>query len=344
MGCIPCRRADLVPGRSRKDAPCGKPLRIRDANIPVPTSYMITGTEGDCFGGYDHAAQAGVVHVANHHIAPGKKQWTWGNHEFGYAWDRSLTDADGPYIELRAGVYTDNQPDFSFLAPWETKSFSQFWYPIRKIGIPQAANLDGALSIRIAKVNAHVGVCVTRPFHDARITLQSGKEIVAEWTHDLVINEPFLVTLPLPSDLDGERLGVHVESNGTEILSYDPAQIEPTGAPSIATEPPLPEDIPSNDELYLTGLHLEQYRHARRYPEAYWREAVRRDEGDARCNNALGLWHLRRGEFAEAERHFRKAISRLTRQSQSLRWRAPLQPGPRAALPKERKGRIRRLL
>ena len=27
----------------------------------------------------------------------------------------------GPYIELMAGVYTDNQPDFSFLAPGETK-------------------------------------------------------------------------------------------------------------------------------------------------------------------------------------------------------------------------------
>ena len=51
----------------------------------------------------------------------GKKQWTWGNHPFGYAWDRNLTDEDGPYIELMAGVYTDNQPDFSFLAPGETK-------------------------------------------------------------------------------------------------------------------------------------------------------------------------------------------------------------------------------
>ena len=36
---------------------------------------------------------------------------------------------------------------------------------------------------------------------------------------------------------------------------------------------------------------------------------------DARCNNALGLWHLRRGEFAEAEKNFRKAIERLTRRN-----------------------------
>ena len=83
------------------------------ANIPVPTSYMCMGSKEDFFGGYDHAKQAGVVHVANHHISPGKKQWTWGNHEFGYAWDRNLTEEDGPYIEIMAGVYTDNQPDFS---------------------------------------------------------------------------------------------------------------------------------------------------------------------------------------------------------------------------------------
>jgi tetratricopeptide (TPR) repeat protein len=76
-------------------------------NIPVPTSYMVVGTRGDFFGGYDHVAEAGFVHWADHRISPGKKLWTWGNGEFGYAWDRQLTDADGPYVELMAGVYSD---------------------------------------------------------------------------------------------------------------------------------------------------------------------------------------------------------------------------------------------
>jgi hypothetical protein len=111
------------------------------ANIPVPTSYMCMGSKEDFFGGYDHRCGAGIVHIANHHISPGKKQWTWGNHEFGYAWDRNLTDNDGPYIEIMAGVYTDNQPDFSFLHPGETKIWSQYWYPIQKIGPAQHANL-----------------------------------------------------------------------------------------------------------------------------------------------------------------------------------------------------------
>ena len=114
-------------------------------NIPVPTSYMVCQTQFDFFGGYDFKAGGGFVHVADRHIAPGKKQWTWGNHAFGYAWDRELTDANGPYIELMAGVFTDNQPDFSYLAPYETKTFSQFWWPIQGIGPVQQATARRAL-------------------------------------------------------------------------------------------------------------------------------------------------------------------------------------------------------
>ena len=118
-------------------------------NIPVPTSYMVCQTLFDFFGGYDFDAGGGFVHVADRHVAPGKKQWTWGNHPFGWAWDRELTDKNGPYVELMAGVYTDNQPDFSYLLPYETKTFSQFWWPIREIGPVQQANTRAALAFRV---------------------------------------------------------------------------------------------------------------------------------------------------------------------------------------------------
>ena len=89
-------------------------------------------------------------------------------------------------------------------------------------------------------------------------------------------------------------------------------KVEGQPPPPPATEPPAPADVPSNDELYLIGLHLEQYRHATRAPEPYWREALRRDSGDARAHLALGRWHLRRGEFESAETHLRASIARLT--------------------------------
>ena len=280
------------------------------ANIPVPTSYMIANSREDFFGGYDHAAHAGVVHVANHHIAPGKKQWTWGNHEFGYAWDRSLTDSDGPYIELMAGVYTDNQPDFSFLAPGETKSFSQFWYPIRETGIPDTANLHAALRVTREGETAHAHVSVTREITDVTLRLTSGDVEISTWTGTLRPESPAHISLELPSK--EEAWVLELKSGSEVLLRYAPAEISPAPAPVQATEPPAPEEIATTDELYLTGLHLEQYRHATRAPEPYWHEALRRDPHDSRTNNALGRTHLRRGEFALAESCFRKAIERLT--------------------------------
>ena len=282
------------------------------ANIPVPTSYMITSTEEDFFGGYDHARNAGVIHVANHHIAPGKKQWTWGNHEFGYAWDRSLTDADGPYIELMAGVYTDNQPDFSFLAPGETKTFSQFWYPLREIGPPSAANLEVALRLEVRDGRVWLRVLATREFPIATVKVLCRGTCVQEWQTSLSPRNLQTMDTVLPQDETEQDLVVEITSGKDLLLRFAPGDNPVTTVPSVATEPLAPKEITSSEELYLTGVHLEQYRHATRSPEPYWQEALRRDEGDSRANTALGVWRLRRGELLTAENHFRIAIARLT--------------------------------
>ena len=289
------------------------------ANIPVPTSYMCMGSEEDFFGGYDHCCRAGVVHVANHHISPGKKQWTWGNHEFGYAWDRSLTDADKngeypPYIEIMAGVYTDNQPDFSFLLPGETKTWSQFWYPIREIGPAHHANVEASLNLALEKRTLRIGVAVSRPFAKATVRVECRGKLLEKWRRNLTPDRPFVQQLgEIPPGVEAHEIKLFVnEENGREIIVWGPCKKTPKEVPPPATEPPAPEQVGSCDELYVTGLHLDQYRHATRSPELYWREALRRDPGDARCNTALGIWHYRRGEFGLAEERLRKAIERLT--------------------------------
>jgi tetratricopeptide (TPR) repeat protein len=283
------------------------------ANIPVPTSYMCMGTEEDFFGGYDHAAEAGIVHVADHHISPGKKQWTWGNHEFGYAWDRNLTDADGPYIELMAGVYTDNQPDFSFLHPYETRTFSQYWYPIQKIGPAQRANLDAAVSLKVERAQARIGVSVSGNFPGSEVCLEAKGRRIAQWKADLSPGHPLIEQIAVPAGCGPADLKLCVRrQDGSKLIDYQPRPPMQAVVPPPATEPPAPEQIDSDQELYLTGLHLEQYRHATRDPSVYWRHALRRNPQDVACNNALGLWHLRRGEFARAEPLFRQAVGALT--------------------------------
>jgi tetratricopeptide (TPR) repeat protein len=283
------------------------------ANIPVPTSYMIVGSRGDFFGGYDHRAQAGTVAVANRHISPGKKQWTWGNHEFGYAWDRSLTDGDGPYVELMSGVYTDNQPDFSFLAPGETKTFSQFWYPISEIGVPDIANVDAALRLEETGTGVRVHLQSTSDLSGCTLAVRLDGREICRFTMDLWANKPLHHNILMTGDISD--IEVRVEQGGRTRLRYAPSEIVPVDKPEVATEPPLPQDIESTDELFLTGLHLEQYRHPTRHPELYWLEVIRRDAGDSRANAALGRFYFRRGELQRAEIYLRTAIARMTRRN-----------------------------
>ena len=294
------------------------------ANIPVPTSYMCMGSQEDFFGGYDYAAQAGIIHIANHHISPGKKQWTWGNQEFGYAWDRNLTGRDAksefaPYIEIMAGVYTDNQPDFSFLQPGETKTWSQYWYPIRAIGPARHANLAAAIALQPLSGQhgqLSIGIAATEIFEQANLVVSAkGKPLLTK-TLTLSPGEPFTSIVRLPSGIIETNLTIRVtDQTGREIITYQPKPRVKGEVPPPATEPAAPEAIASTDELFITGLHLDQYRHATRSPLLYWQEALRRDPLDSRCNNALGLWHLRRGEFILAEKHFHHTIERLTRRN-----------------------------
>ncbi len=283
-------------------------------NIPVPTSYMVTESKYDFFGGYDHARQAGLVHTSNHRVAPGKKLWTWGNAEFGYAWDRNLTDEDGPYVELMAGAYTDNQPDFSWLQPYETKTFSQYWYPIQKIGPAKNANRHAAVNLEFGPASTRIAVATTQP-RDLRVTLiRDGKLAVDEQTR-VTPDQPFVTAISADATPPSHHQLIVRDHNGDVLIEWQPEGFSSRELPNAATEPDSPEKVATLEELYLTGLHLEQYRHATRRPEAYWLEGLKRDPDDARLNNAMGLLHLRAGRFAEAVASFARAVARLTRRN-----------------------------
>lgn len=159
----------------------------RYKNIPVPTSYMAYKSDYNFVGGYDHGVEAGLLHVANHHVSPGKKQWTWGNGEFGQAWDRQLTDEDGPYIELMTGVYTDNQPDFTWLQPYEEKTFTQYFMPYKQIGVVKNASIEAAvnLEIDVESGQALVKVYATSKLEQAVVELSGGANCYLRETVDV---------------------------------------------------------------------------------------------------------------------------------------------------------------
>ena len=137
--------------------------------------------EDDFFAGYDHGRQAGIMSVADHHVVPGKKFWTWGTGPRGRMWDKILTDDDGPYIELMVGGYSDNQPDYSWLQPYETKSFEMYWYPFRNIGGGKKANLEAAVNFEAnSNGTAKVGFCTTAAIRKAKVKVAAGDNVLLE--------------------------------------------------------------------------------------------------------------------------------------------------------------------
>jgi len=285
----------------------------RYKNIPVPTSYMAINSKYNFVGGYENDTQGGLLHVADHHVSPGKKQWTWGHSDFGKAWDRNLTDEDGPYIELMCGVFTDNQPDFSWLMPGEEKTFSQYFMPYRDLGVIKNATKEAMVNLEFQEGKTTVKAFTTASYHDGRILLKAGGKILVDERFDFHPSTSFKKTVELPEGTDPQTMQVAIHSSEGKILvSWEAGADLQKPIPEPAKAALQPKEITSNEQLYLTGLHLEQYRHATYSPVDYYLEALSRDPRDARCNNALGLWYLRRGQFLKAENYFRMAISTLT--------------------------------
>ena len=283
----------------------------RYKNIPVPTSYMAVNSEYDFVGGYEHDTQAGVLHVADHHVSPGKKQWTWGNGDFGVAWDRNLTDKDGPYIELMTGMYTDNQPDFTWLMPNEEKSFTQYFMPYQKVGLVKNATKDILVGLEKEDGKLKVTIFATSFFEQARIVLSTGDQIVEEWNESISPEQVFIETVNtsfIPSDLFS--LTVY-DVKGKDLVTYTESN-EERELPEAAKPAQLPEEIKTVEQLFLTGQHLEQYRHATYSPLPYYQEALKREPGDIRNNNAMGLWLLRKGRFSNAIPFLKTAVQTIT--------------------------------
>ncbi len=275
-------------------------------NLPVPTSYMAAKSDYDFVGGYDEGIGAGILHIADHHISPGKKQWTWGCGDFGKAWDRNLTDDNGPYFELMTGCFTDNQPDFSYIAPMESRDFTQYFMPYHDLGTVHNANRDISLHLDVDDkitvklyCSGTLGECVIKinDFYSDNIDLICSK------TYEISIDN---------TGFKFEDIVIKVIKNGNTVLTFD-GNVKKQEIPEPAKPAPLPEECETNEDLYLYGLHIEQYRHATRRAENYYLEGLKRDKTDIRLNNAYGMLIFKKGYIKESEWYFRNAIDKQTR-------------------------------
>ncbi len=293
-------------------------------NHPKPNSFFAWNEEDTWIAGYDHGRDAGVMHVADPRLVPGKKLWQWGVGPTGKMWEKILTDADGPYAEVMVGAFSDNQPDYSWIRPAETKSCRQVWYPIRGLGGVTNATVDAAAHLEAKGTGVRIAFCAPTPRADARVRLVAGGKVLFERMAAVAPETPFAAEVPLPAGVRPEDCRASLQAaDGRELVAAAIAKPERGPMPEPYRPPPAPADLETAEALYLAGSRLEQFYNPRREPDPYYAEALRRDPGDIRVNTALGILHLKRLQPADAETCLRKAVARTTANHTKARDGAP---------------------
>ena len=283
-------------------------------NSKVTTSYFAAPSKYDFFGGFDYRKNCGILHIADHHISPGKKMFTWGYNTNSYNWEKKLTDSDGPYAELMAGCYTDDQPDFTWLQPYETKTFSQYWYPTQGIGYTTYANLD--LAVAIDREKNEIRFNSTSVFNDLKVRVlgEDGRELLCR-TMDITPSNAVSFDMTYPED---ELLVVEVsDANGVLVLDYKEEIHDFVHIPADNKGTPLPDKLTTPCELVTAGKHVDQYRNPFYKPDVYYLEALRRDPNYLPALKGLGEYYTRVLRFKDALEYLEKAWTLECRYNQN---------------------------
>ena len=284
-------------------------------NTRVPSSFFSWDPKEDYFCGYDHNKEAGTAWIGNHYICPGMKYWADGNNANGLKTNEGLTDNDGRYIELMAGFYTDNQPDYSWLQPYETKIGKMVWFPIRELGGLKYANRNGALNYFIEGNKLDYRLNSTSLYEGAEaVVLAGGKEILRK-KMDISPAAPQKAECALPAGTGENDLTFRLlDADGKVLLEYIPIDhvVEDAERPEPLKPFAKPEEMKSVEELYLAGLRLEQFYNASVDPMPYYEEALKRDPENYDVNTQLGIRSIKRYDWDSAEKYLRTAVKRIT--------------------------------
>lgn len=290
-------------------------------NVLTSNSFFIHDLQEDFMGGYDHKKNSGTVHFGNHHITKGAKLWEWGSGPSGQATEGVLTENSGPYAELMVGTFSDNQPDYSWIRPYEVKQWEQYWFPVRGIEGFKNANLNGAVNLEPRneknRYNVFLGYYSTSKIENAKVILKNIDEILFEKSISISPEKPFAETIRLNGPYNLTELYTQLINTKTGEILIDYQHID--SQPIASEDLPEPwggystvDKLETVEELYLTGSRIEQFYAPRHNPMDWYKAVLAKDPGDIRTNVAVGNIYLKSGEYILARKYLGKAIKRLT--------------------------------
>ncbi|NLF16735.1 MAG: DUF5107 domain-containing protein, partial [Lentisphaerae bacterium] len=156
--------------------------RSLHVNNPTPLDHFGYRSHADVFGAYYSDRRLGTYHVAPRISLPGQKYFTWGTHEDNRIWERFLTDDDGQYVEIQAGLL-ESQWFSDWLQPQEVARAHGSWFGTADMNeltwstenlAVAAAVIDDSLSVEVHSLDltGRAVVALVQDDHSRRQSLE----------------------------------------------------------------------------------------------------------------------------------------------------------------------------
>ncbi|MFA9406996.1 MAG: DUF5107 domain-containing protein, partial [Anaerolineales bacterium] len=266
----------------------------------------------DYFGAWQHASNTGYAHFANAKDVSGMKLWSWGRAEFGIVNQTALTDDGSIYAETQCGAM-ETQLDFDFLPPGESRSWREWWLPLRGLGGLTCASADVGARLHISpgkkddQIQLGIAICPATRLEDAQVELAiPGKQLIREsiscspetpWVQSIGVEARTLAGSPITLNV--------TDKAGVTLLDYCHDR-EPD---------PVPQEIHSfkddgdvAEAHFQSGLHHQNFDNRDKAIESF-REVISVSDNHGDAHLQLGQILLRGGDFESASAHFDKAAA-----------------------------------
>ncbi|MEN6333978.1 MAG: DUF5107 domain-containing protein, partial [Phycisphaerales bacterium] len=275
-------------------------------NYPRYTSIFAVNCSYDFFGAYDVERQRGIVQVADHHLLPGKKAWTWGEWAFGKTAESNLADESPHYIEVQSGPLP-TQSDYGMLGPRQRITWQEWWYPVHGLGGGfEYATREVAVQTSRQKGRLDLRLLATCQFDQAACRFEREGRPAVRKILNLSPKTPVGVTL---DDAGSDPVAVTITSKNGEILARftTPLPIPLVSPPALREER---DDAKMNvEELYLKGRKLDRETNRLKARE-YYEKALAADPGHVESLRALAVLDFESALYDKAAERLGKALAR----------------------------------
>lgn len=284
-----------------------EPVNFRwQKNMLAQVSIFGRNVIWNYFGAWRHKVDHGFAHVADNRDVSGMKLWSWGNAPVGVVNQTALTDDGSLYAETQCGAM-ETQLDFDFLQPGETRTWREWWIPLRGMGGLTCASETLGARMQLATLGDDtlkliLALCPAKSYDNALVEVTVPGNVLVEETCSLSPENPWHYEATVPAiDIAEKPITLLVRDSRGKLILENTQSREPDPIELFEKKDSI--GSATADHFYVEGVRQEKLDNREQAREAY-RQALALASDHCQAHHRLGLLLLRSAQFKEADMHF----------------------------------------